>query len=175
MPRSLARAFSESADHVLAVDADRAAGDPAAGPGIAHQRQRDRRLAGAAFADQGDDLAVGDVEADALDDLDTPSGVGRRLDPEVSDLDEIAHALPVADLLRQVVDQQVDADGEAGDGERRHDHGGGAEGQAADVLAHQRAPVGERRLDAEAQEGQAGEQQHDEDEAQAEVGEHRAR
>ena len=31
-----------------------------------------------------------------------------------------------------------------------------------------------RRLHAEAEEGQAGEQQHDEDEAQAEVGEHRA-
>ena len=52
---------------------------------------------------------------------------------------------------------------------------GAPSASAADVLAHERAPVGVRRLHAEAEEAEARQQQHDEDEAQAEVGEHAAR
>ena len=55
----------------------------------------------------------------------------------------------------------------------RGDHGGGAGAEALDVLAHQAAPIGEGRLDAEAEEAERAEQQDDEDEAQAEIGQDR--
>ena len=84
------------------------------------------------------------------------------------------HALRSRIFCGQVVDQQVDADRKAGDGERGNDDRRGPEGQAADILAHQRAPVGIGRLHAEPQEGEPGQQKHDEDEAQAKIGQHRA-
>lgn len=77
--------------HVLSGDGDAAAGDATAGAGVAHQRERDRRLAGAAFADQRHDLALGNVEADAVDDLDASAGIGGGFDLQVTDFYEIDH------------------------------------------------------------------------------------
>src|SRR5687768_12716903 len=52
---------------------------------------------------------------------------------------------------RQVVDDQVDGDRQAGNGDRRRDHRGTAAGERFDVLAHQRAPVSLGRLNAQAE------------------------
>ncbi len=76
---------------VIAGDQDAAAGDAAARAGISHQRQRYRRLSRAAFADKSDDLALGDIEADALDDLYTAAGIGGGFDLQVTDFYEVAH------------------------------------------------------------------------------------
>ncbi len=45
--------------------------------------------------------------------------------------------------------------------------------QTADVLAHKCAPIGIRRLNAEAEEREPGEQENDEDEAKPQIREHR--
>ena len=58
---------------------DRAGGDAAAGPRIAHGGEPDRRLAGARFADQAQDLAAPQREVDAFDDL-VPCLVALTLD-----------------------------------------------------------------------------------------------
>ena len=145
--------FSDSAAMSLSVNDDLAAGDAAAGPGIAHQRQRDRRFARAALADQGDDFAVGDVETDAFDDFDKAASIRCCLNPQISDFNEIGPSCaPSLIFCGKIVDQQVDADGEAGNCQRRHDNGCGCEGQAADVFVHQRAPVGKRWLHAKSKE-----------------------
>src|SRR3990167_2374327 len=75
---------------------------------------------------------------------------------------------------RQIVDDQIDGDRQAGDGDGRSDQRGPRLGQPPDVLAPQRPPVGLGRLDAQAQEAHAGQQQHHVDEAQPEVGQHGA-
>ena len=72
---------------VDAVEDDRAGGDPAAGPGIAHGGEADGRFAGAGFADQPQHLAAPHREVDALDDL-LPDVVGLPLDPEAPDLQQ---------------------------------------------------------------------------------------
>src|SRR4051812_43682599 len=74
---------------------------------------------------------------------------------------------------RQVVDDQVDRNRQAGNGDRRRDDRGTAAGQRLDVLAHKRAPVGLGRLNAQTEEAQARQQQHHVHEAQPEVGQHR--
>src|SRR6185295_18027688 len=61
---------------------------------------------------------------------------------------------------RQVVDDQVDGNRQAGNGDRRRDDRGTAAGERFDVLAHQRAPVGRGRLYPKSKKAQAGQQQH---------------
>ena len=47
----------------------------------------------------GDDLALGDVEADALDDLHGAAGVGAGFDAEVADLDDVSHQALLSRIL----------------------------------------------------------------------------
>ena len=63
-----AQARGVQLQHLGVADADRAAGQSAAGAGIAEQRQGDGGLARAGFSDQRQHLALGQVEADVLDD-----------------------------------------------------------------------------------------------------------
>src|ERR1700679_1080565 len=56
---------------------------------------------------------------------------------------------------RQIVDQQVHRNRQRGDRHRWHDDGGGAVDQPFQIFAHERTPVGIRRLDAEPEERQA--------------------
>src|SRR5512143_2223807 len=67
-----------------------------------------------------------------------------------------------ARTARQPVDQEVHADRQAGDGERGHEDGRRAVGEAGSVLTHQRAKIGVRWLHAEPEEAEAAEQQHHE-------------
>ena len=62
----MSRSFDSRSLTTLAVDGDLAAADLLQ-PG---EHAQQRRLAAARRADQHDELAVGDVEADAVDDLD---------------------------------------------------------------------------------------------------------
>ena len=73
---------------VLAPEANRAAGDAAAGAGQhALQGQRGHRLAATAFADDAEGFAGGDVDAHAIDGLDE-AAAGGEFDPEVLDFEE---------------------------------------------------------------------------------------
>src|SRR6185295_1578850 len=72
---------------VGAVEADGARGDPAAGAGIAHGGEPDRRLAGARLADQPQHLAAAQRQVDALDDL-VPGLLALALDPQTADLQQ---------------------------------------------------------------------------------------
>src|SRR5216683_936898 len=74
---------------------------------------------------------------------------------------------------RHVVDQEVDADRQRGDRRGRHHHGRRAFAQAGYILAHQGAPIGEGRLNAEPEKAEAAEQQHSENEAQPKIGQDR--
>jgi hypothetical protein len=70
-----------------AVEQDRAADDPAAGPGEAHGGDADGRLAGAGLADKAQHLAAPQVEVDAVYDL-VPLVVGLALDLEAAHLEQ---------------------------------------------------------------------------------------
>src|SRR3546814_11760541 len=78
-----------------------------------------------------------------------------------------------SDVCSSDVDHQVDADREGGDGRPGDERGRNAENDAVPVVLHDAAPVGLRRLDAEAEEGERREEQHRESEAQAELSEQR--
>ena len=75
--------------------------------------------------------------------------------------------------LQQPVDDQVDADRQERDRRAGHQRRRDAEDDAVLVVLHHAAPVGRRRLDAEAEEGERREEQEGEAEAQAELGEQR--
>ena len=79
--------------HLLAADAHAAAGDAAAAPGIAQQRQRDRGLARARFADQRQNLAAVDGEADVAHDVARRAAVALGGDMQAGDFDQrhLAH------------------------------------------------------------------------------------
>src|SRR5665213_3943920 len=66
---------------------------------------------------------------------------------------------------RQTVNHQVDADRQAGEGCRRYECRSVAIRKSREVLAHHRAPIGVRRLHAEAEETQATHEQEHKDEA----------
>src|SRR3546814_221035 len=82
-------------------------------------------------------------------------------------------SLQAGSAVQQPVDHQVDADREGGDGRPGDERGRNAENDAVLVVLHDAAPVGLRRLDAEAEEGERREEQHRESEAQAELSEQR--
>src|SRR3546814_14884030 len=63
-------------------------------------------------------------------------------------------SLQAGSAVQQPVDHQVDADREGGDGRPGDERGRHAENDAVLVVLHDAAPVGLRRLDAEAEEGE---------------------
>ena len=77
------------------LEANAAAGDPAGAPQIAHDRQRDRRLAAAGLADEPERFAGLQLEADAGD-HDRLAGACRVRDAEVADVEQraVSHAGP---------------------------------------------------------------------------------
>ena len=136
----------------------RAAAHAAVARQVAQRRERRRRLAAAGLADEPVGLALGDLQADAAQDA-PPVAADAVGDLEVGELEGVrgggrcgghrsnAFAMPSA--------MQVDADHEGRDGERREQHRPPV--AAADqpvVLEDLQAPVGSRRLDAEAEEAQ---------------------
>ena len=77
------------------LEANAAAGDPAGAPEIAHDRERDRRLAAAGFADEPERFAGVQPEADAGDDERLAGARGVR-DAEVADIEQrtVSHGGP---------------------------------------------------------------------------------
>ncbi|MEM5299839.1 IS110 family transposase [Burkholderia sp. JPY481] len=75
-------------EHVGVADPDRAARDAAAAASMAHQRQRDRGLARARFADQGEHLAARNLEVDVVHDPGIRIGeIDRELAMQLADND----------------------------------------------------------------------------------------
>ena len=86
LPANPALLVGPRGGHVDAGDPDGAGhGRPGAGRKKPHHGQAHHRLAGAGLADHGQDLAAGDVEVDAVQDLVGPAAARQR-DPEVADL-----------------------------------------------------------------------------------------
>src|SRR6185312_7938768 len=81
--------------------------------------------------------------------------------------------LEAARLVQEPVDDEVDGDRQQRDGARRQQRRGIAEADEGGVVLHHRAPVGRRRLNTEAEEGQGADGQEDEAEAQTEFGHER--
>jgi hypothetical protein len=81
---NLAHLFVVEIEQALAVERDLAAGAPGEPRQQPHDRERRDRLAGAGFADDGDDLAAADLEAQALD---RTHGAARRLEMDVQVFD----------------------------------------------------------------------------------------
>src|SRR5512145_1572285 len=71
------------------------------------------------------------------------------------------------------VDDQVDADHQEGDRRSRDQGSDPAENDGLGIVADHAAPVGERRLDAEPEEAQRGDEEEGEAEAQPELGDQR--
>src|SRR5205085_6469291 len=66
-PPELAQLLVALADEILTTEADAAAGDSSRRPQDLHDGVRDGRLAAARLAGQPEDLALSDVEVDAVD------------------------------------------------------------------------------------------------------------
>src|SRR5262249_4226394 len=77
------------------LEADAAAGDPTGAAEIAHDRERDRRLAAARLADEPERVARAQREADAGDD-DRLAGARGVPDAEVANVEQrpVSHAGP---------------------------------------------------------------------------------
>ena len=75
--------------------------------------------------------------------------------------------------MQEPVDDEIDRHRQQRDGAGRQQRRDVAIGDQRRVLAHHRAPVGGRRLDADAEEGQRADGEEDEAEAQAELGDQR--
>ena len=145
-------------EQVLARDRDPAAAHAAVARQVAQRRERGRRLAAARLADEPVGLALGDLQRDAAQHA-APLAADAVGDLEVGELERVggggrcgghrskAFAMPSAIMLT--------ADDEDGDGEGREQHRPPV--AAADqpvVLEDLQAPVGRRRLDAEAEEAE---------------------
>src|SRR5262245_44157741 len=76
-------------------------------------------------------------------------------------------------LVEEPVDDEIDGDGEQSNGPRREERCRIAVGDEGLVFGDHRAPVGGRRLDADAQERQRADGEEDEAEAQTEFGHER--
>ncbi len=101
VPPELAQPAGAEFQDVAPADEDLAPGDAHAAAAIGERRQPDRRLAGAAFADEAEYLALVQRERDAVHDGDVlrrlARRIGRGLDLQVPDIDErISHRAPLS-------------------------------------------------------------------------------
>ena len=140
--------------------------DAALHVGAVGQQPRDRlgrhRLARAGLADQTHRLALRDRERRAGDDL-ARAGVHLQAHGEVADLEERAHRFTAFDEVSSRSPRKLTAATTRDDAEHRGDrHERVALQQAGLALADHDAPVGLRRLDAEAEERDGREVDHGE-------------
>ena len=161
--------------HAHVADAHAICGDVGAEARIAHQGQRDGGLARTGLTDQRQHFAPRDGEGNVLDNDSAAAIRGVQDDIEAADLyrNVLDPARSCLSSRLERIDQQVGANRQGRNGDRRHNDRQGALGQPRDILSHQRAQVGKRRLHTEAQEAQPRQQQHDEHETQAHVGQKR--
>src|SRR5687767_9700456 len=87
--------------------------------------------------------------------------------------DIAAPSFQAGGAVERPIDDEVHAYGQRGDGEARDKRRRDAEDNAVLVLLHHGTPVGDRRLHAQPEEGERGEEENGEGEAQAELGDER--
>ena len=100
MPAQRPQARRIGLEDIAPVQRDRPAGQPHATPPVSHRRQPDGRLARPAFADQPQHPPLGNRDRDIIDQHQMlgclARRIGRCLDPEVLDLQQISHRVPLS-------------------------------------------------------------------------------
>ena len=176
-PRDRAQVASTQPEEILSAE-DRTPLDDRAGRQQTEQREHRHRLAAATLTGDTEDLARFDLVVDAVDDR-RETTRRRQLDTEPFDLEQSGHCRLVTTPRRLRIEKVAEAVAEEVEGE----HGGEDRepGERADppplevlgAVGDHRAPLGLRRLGAEAEERQAGEQQDRVREVECREHEHR--